>query len=119
MAHRRRTREQWRRLVEGWSGSGLTQAAYCRRQGVSVASLQRWRERLRREPVAGTTPVGASCDGPLRLVPVEVCERRAPHSAGAALTVVLDDGLRVEIAPGFDAPTLTRVVSALRGRVPA
>jgi hypothetical protein len=55
----------------------------------------------------------------LRLLPVEFCERSAPHSAGSALTLVLDEGLRVEIAPGFDAPTLTRLVSALRGCEPA
>jgi hypothetical protein len=33
--------------------------------------------------------------------------------------VVLGDGLRVEVAPGFDAPTLARVVAVLRGRTQA
>jgi hypothetical protein len=43
MAHRRRTREQWRQLVEGWPESGLTQAQYCEHHNISVASLYRWR----------------------------------------------------------------------------
>lgn len=119
MAQQRRSREQWRRLVEGWSGSGLTQAEYCRRQRISVASLHRWRELLHRESAAAAPPASAHRDDPVRLLPVEFCERSAPHSAESALTLVFDEGLRVEIAPGFDAPTLTRVVSALRRCGPA
>ncbi|WP_420826355.1 IS66 family insertion sequence element accessory protein TnpA [Rhabdochromatium marinum] len=46
MADRRRTREQWQSIVEGWSNSGLTQAAYCAQQGISVTSFHRWREQL-------------------------------------------------------------------------
>ncbi|EGV27550.1 hypothetical protein ThidrDRAFT_4639 [Thiorhodococcus drewsii AZ1] len=47
MADRRRTREQWQSIVEGWPKSGLTQAAYCAQQGISVTSFHRWREQLR------------------------------------------------------------------------
>jgi hypothetical protein len=35
--------------VEGWAHSGLTQAQYCGRYAVSVASLHRWREVFRDE----------------------------------------------------------------------
>jgi hypothetical protein len=119
MAQQRRTREQWRRLVQGWPGSGLTQSQYCARHRISVASLHRWREAFHRESAASAAPADARCEEPLRLLPVEFCERSAPHSAGSALTLVLDEGLRVEIAPGFDVPTLTRLVSALRGCEPA
>jgi transposase-like protein len=47
MAQGRRTRAQWRQLVEGFSGSGLTQACYCERHGISVTSFQRWRAQFR------------------------------------------------------------------------
>jgi hypothetical protein len=120
MAQERRSREQWRRLVEGWAGSGLTQAQYCERHRISVASLHRWREIFHRESGVGTVPGGAGADGPIRLLPVEVFGRAAPPDAdGSALAVVLGDGLRVEVAPGFDAPTLARVVAVLRGRAQA
>jgi hypothetical protein len=42
MESQRRTPEHWRRIVEGWPASGLTQAQYCERHGISVASLHRW-----------------------------------------------------------------------------
>ncbi|WP_420823057.1 IS66 family insertion sequence element accessory protein TnpA, partial [Wenzhouxiangella limi] len=32
MGWKRRTRNQWQRLVEEWERSGLTQAAYCRKR---------------------------------------------------------------------------------------
>jgi len=35
---------------------------------------------------------------------------------GQAVCLVLADGLRLELAPGFDAPTLQRVVALLQDR---
>ncbi|UHD16877.1 IS66 family insertion sequence element accessory protein TnpA [Thiocapsa bogorovii] len=49
MAEKRRSREQWRELVRGWPGSGLTQAQYCERHGISTGSLSRWRAVFGRE----------------------------------------------------------------------
>jgi len=43
MGWQQRSRTEWQRLVAGWPRSGLTQDAYCARQGILVGSLQRWR----------------------------------------------------------------------------
>ena len=107
MAQRRRTREDWQRLVEGWPRSGLTQAPYCERQGVSVGSFYRWHEQLRGGSRAGERVAGAASPV-LRLLPVELL------ADAAALALVLGERLRLQIAPGFDAPTLQRVVALLR-----
>ena len=66
MARQRRSRGQWRRLVEGWARSGLTQQAHCDRHGISLGSLYRWREIFREEGVGGAPAE------PVRLVPVEL-----------------------------------------------
>jgi transposase-like protein len=113
MAQRRRTREDWQRLVEGWPRSGLTQSQYCERHGVSVGSLHRWREQLRGAPGAGARVGGVESTASLRLLPVELLAE-APAAGEAALTLVLGARLRLQIAPGFDAPTLQRVVALLR-----
>lgn len=39
----RRGRDDWRRLLAKLDRSGLSVAAFCRREGVSAASLYRWR----------------------------------------------------------------------------
>ena len=117
MAQQRRTREQWQQLVGGWPASGLTQAQYCRRYGVSVASLHRWRERLR---VDEAVDAASAARQPARLLPVELLTDQRPGLSGEApLRLVLAEDLRVEVAPGFDAATLRRVVELLRGSVAA
>jgi hypothetical protein len=39
----RRSRNEWRSLLAKFGGSGLGVEAFCRREGISVASLYRWR----------------------------------------------------------------------------
>ncbi len=115
MAQQRRTRGQWRQLVEGCPASGLTQAQYCRHHGISVASLHRWRERLRGDRTVDAAPGAAQ---PARLLPVALLADQRPGLAGEApLRLVLGEDLRLEVAPGFDAATLRRVVELLRGPV--
>lgn len=50
---RRRSRQEWRRLVGGFSGSGLTLAAYCAREGIAMASFFRWRRLLGQRDIVG------------------------------------------------------------------
>lgn len=42
----RRGRDEWQRLVDEQAGSGLTQAAFCEAQGLSLASFGNWKRRL-------------------------------------------------------------------------
>ncbi|MFB9067826.1 IS66 family insertion sequence element accessory protein TnpA [Pseudofulvimonas gallinarii] len=49
------TRTRWAAHVAAWQSSGLSQSAYCRRQGLSLASFGYWRRQLRKR--LPTTPV--------------------------------------------------------------
>ena len=40
-------REQWSAHLAQWRDSGLSQTAYCRERGVSLARFGYWRRRLR------------------------------------------------------------------------
>jgi len=42
----RRSREDWQRQVSEQAESGLTQTAFCKTNGLSVASLQYWKRKL-------------------------------------------------------------------------
>ena len=42
----RRSRDEWRRLIDEQAGSGQTQSAFCAARGISVGSLRNWRRRL-------------------------------------------------------------------------
>lgn len=106
----RRGEAAGRALVTAWAASGLPQAAFARRRGVSAQRLSYWRLRLGQRGTARATsesafveiPAAASTTPPGCRVVVEVCSR-----------------VRVHVALGFDPALLRAVVSALVGPVPA
>lgn len=67
----RRGEEQWRRLLEGFDGSGLSVGGFCQRRDISVANFYRWRRRIRQaqavSAVAGAKGSAFIDAGPLDL----------------------------------------------------
>ena len=61
----------WREILLRFNASGLGATAFCRREGLAVGSLQRWRERL-------TRPLAPTLSRPAAAVDV-----RAPASASS------------------------------------
>ena len=111
MAQSRRSRKQWLELVEGWVRSGLSQQAYCTRHGISLGSLRRWRQIYREEHEGAGVRIKATADQ-AHLVPVELLG--CTHSPPSTLSVVLANGVRIEIAPDFDVPALKCLLTLLR-----
>ena len=79
-------------------------------RGLNVHTLDAWRKRIAQS---------GSCE---KIVPVEIIEDRAA-SIGSMQTgsivrngqfrIVLAQGLRIEVDPGFDAAELRRLITAL------
>jgi hypothetical protein len=117
MAITKPTIGSWPNLIARWKLSGLTQAEFCARRNISLPTFRYHLYKPSRHfgsprSVAGTN----STDTPLFL-PV-VCSP-APQPGlvplpASPIEVILADGLRVAVAPGFDPQTLRRVVDALR-----
>ena len=87
---------------------------FCRAEGVSLAMLYRWRQRL-----AGTVP--GRVPGPRAKVPARVTRKVVPFATvrirpvpvtEAALRVVLPNGTRLEV-PGRDPEVLRLVMEAV------
>jgi hypothetical protein len=81
---------------------------------LSVAALDKYRKRCRalEHPPAQPQPE------PNRILPVELVNSAAPTCSSAgersrALWVELANGRRIEVARGFDASTLERLVAVL------
>lgn len=102
-----RTPEQWADLVKEWEASGQSQRGFCAERGIGQSTLRYWRRRLQ-----GETPSDARI-AEARLVPVRVCAQE-PSQGGSGLRLVLGNGLGIEVAPGFDAATLQRVLATLQ-----
>jgi transposase len=110
MGWRQRSQHEWQRLVAGWERSGLTQEVYCARHGISVGSLQRWRRIFAEDAV----PSSLTSSLVSEFVPVTLVGE--PATPTAELTLVLTDGLRIEIGAQCSAETLQRVLGVLRDR---
>ena len=94
----------WRSQLASCASSGLTIAAYCRQQGVSLAQYHWWKGELRRR------------DQRSRSVPAPFAEVRGPvvqFLETPSLEVVLPGERRILVRPGFDAGTLAEVVRVL------
>jgi transposase-like protein len=105
-SQRRVSQEQfWRAMLRRWHSSGLSVRAFCEEHGLAVPTFYAWRRTLaERAPAVG-------------FVPVHVIPEREPQAtvAGPAssLELVLSAGRVLRVAPGFDGPTLRRLLALL------
>jgi hypothetical protein len=118
----RASREEWSKRVERWQDSGLSAKEFAAELDVSAKSLMFWKWKLRQDKPA---PIAQDVEGRKRdktlgrtspasfqqLVPASVAS-----PTGTALELVFRDGMAVRVAPGFDEPTLMRLLALLGGR---
>jgi|SRR5579862_2649991 hypothetical protein len=96
-----RKEQQWRRWLGEWRSSGLSVRAFCARHGLTEPTFYAWRRVLAQRPAARRA-----------FVPVEVVADQ-PTALASPLEVVLGDGRRLRVAPGFDAATLRALLGVL------
>ncbi len=102
---RRRSRAEVEQVVAEYEDSGLGCVEFCRRRGLSLSTLARYRKR-RAQTNAGSEN---------RWLAVEVSGGGvAPGMAASrGLAVVLVGGRRIEVGRDFDAATLMRLLHVL------
>jgi len=114
-------RRFWGAQLRAWQQSGLTQAEFCRRQGLDRRRFHFWKDLLDKERSTRPAPVATPVLPPVRFVPVTVgpsaLRFTAPESSpiGAALTLVTG-AYRIEIGDDFCADTLARLLTTLEQR---
>jgi hypothetical protein len=108
----RRGRAEIERLAGLYSNSGMGRSEFCRSHGMALSTLNRHlKQQQNRQSQSGSNGVGQS-----RLVAVELAAGVAAGSAvecPGALTVLLSNRRRVEVGRGFDAATLSQLVTVL------
>ena len=102
---RRRTRAEAEQVAGEYEDSGLSRVEFCRKHGLSLATLARYRKRQAQ---------GKAAPGN-RWVTVEVSGvSSALESRGSSgLAVALPGGRRIEVGRGFDSRTLVQLLGVL------
>lgn len=92
----------WQKMIEKHAASGLSAAAFCRKQNLSIHQFHWWRRRFRKKDAQG------KASGFLKLLPISISQQSGIH-------IRLNEGVFIEVDPGFDPHTLRRVIEAIGG----
>ena len=117
MSTHRRSRAEWRAIVQRQARSGLSVTRFAARERLSAQSLFWWRWRLRSD---GETPVAAPAEGTastdkLELIPVGLAPvAPSPVAASTGFELRLGADITLRIPCGFDARELRRLLETLQ-----
>jgi transposase-like protein len=96
----------WLRRIERWQRSQLSVRDFCARHQLSEPSFYSWRRLLTERGLL--SPASAATPTPLFVAAT------LADPAPQPLAIVLPDGLVVQVAAGFEADTLRRLLAVLR-----
>jgi transposase len=96
----------WRRMLRQWRRGGLSIRDFCAARDLSEPSFYSWRRTLAQRDAAIPPFV------PVQVIPDEK-SATTPDLAGSGLELVLAPGRVLRIGPGFDGPTLQRLLGIL------
>ncbi len=97
---KKRGTDFWRRHLDGWKQSGLTQVGYCARHDISIKTFTRWR--------GLELKIGPAIPSSVTLVPVRL-ER---SSTGSTMQMHSPGGWRIELA-GASVAQLAELLRSL------
>lgn len=93
--HQRRSAEQWRALIEAQARSGLSQKAFCEREGLCAGSFWNWRRRLRQ---SDADEPARAVEGAMPPAFVEIGTTSRPLEAGLKVRLELGAGVVLELS---------------------
>ena len=111
----RETRAVWASRIGRWHRSGLTAAGFAAREGVNPRTLTFWKWKLSHDRRASDGPRDQGGDGAVGFVEV-LRAATTPAASASAFELVLPDGYRIGVHPGFDGATLQALLDVLEGR---
>lgn len=99
----------WQKRIEDWSTSGLSQADYCRRQGLQPKRFYSWKNRLER---MHCNPRTSSIPG--SFLSVALVDPTVEQTASPVVLCV--NGVEIQYTRETDEALLLKVVSLLEAR---
>ena len=119
MPRRRTVDLRWNALLNDFRRSGLTQAEFCRRRQISLHSFRKHLYQPRPSTSVPAPGDDRSAPSPDRhFLPVTILPDPIPSITASCphLELILSNGRRIAVAPGFDPPTLRQLIAVVEGR---
>lgn len=100
----RRTSEAWRKIIQSWQTSDLTQKQFCAQQSIAYSAFYYWFKNFREEKSASKVNSG--------FAPVKITSDKPVENNGSVLVeLVMPDGRRVNFFQGIDVQFLRDLLS--------
>src|SRR5258708_3445642 len=106
------SRETWSKRVARWKASGLRAKEFGAKFGIKPKSLEWWKWRLGADAKRHRRPVKSAHRRATAISPLTFVEM-ATRPGNEPLELVLANGARIRVAPGFDRATLLQLLSVL------
>ena len=105
---------RWNALLGEFRRSGLTQAEFCRRRQISLHSFRKHLYQPHPSQTASSDDRPAAA-ADHHFLPVTILPDPAPPITDSPphLELILPNGRRIAVAPGFDSRTLRRLITVL------
>jgi hypothetical protein len=104
----------WTAILNDFRRSGLTQAEFCRRRDLPLHTFRKHLYRPRPIEPAPAEPRPLAADD--HFLPVTILPGPAPAiSSPIHLELILTNGRRIAVAPGFDPEALRRLIAVAEG----
>lgn len=97
--------------LAAWTSSGLSQAAYCRKHGISYHVFRHWRDMSKRQAEFPSRLPDAEAD--FVQLPRPTSTIRIPYASPSAVTILLPQGVQVSTSGTIDTGWLCRLVQGL------
>jgi len=107
---------RWKALLNDFRRSGLTQAEFCRRRQISLHSFRK--HLYQPEPTrTASSDHRPATPADHHFLPVTILPDPTPPSTDSSshLELILPNGRRIAVAPGFDPQTLRRLIATVEG----
>jgi hypothetical protein len=108
---------RWNAIFSDFRRSGLTQAQFCRQHDISLASFRyHFYKPGSSRPTPSDDRISAGAHN--HFLPVTILPDPAPSTAASQphLELVLSNGRRIAVTPGFDDQTLRRLIAVVEER---
>jgi hypothetical protein len=102
----------WRRRIDAWQQSGLSQKAFCGQNHLALSTFTLWRQRLNKPAKLPSRPASAC----IEIVPVPRVHAAVVVPPSPVIVVVVGGRYRIELADGFHRDTLQQVLQVLEAR---